>query len=51
MTYTVYGREVTCDDCGSDNIVERTRTEYTDYGGAYEYAVAVCQTCGWEVSL
>ena len=51
MTYTVYGREVTCDDCGSDNTVGRARTEYTDYGGAYEYRVAVCQTCGAEVSL
>jgi len=51
MTYTLYGREVTCDECGSDNTVARTRTEYTDYGGAYEYQVAVCQTCGAEESL
>jgi len=51
MTVTVYGREVTCGECGSDNTVERTRWEYTDYGGEYEYRVAVCQTCGAEVSL
>ena len=51
MTVTVYGSEVTCEDCGSSNLTERQRTEYTDYGGSYHYAVAVCQTCGWEVSL
>jgi len=51
MTYTLYGREVTCEECGSENTVERTRTEYTDYGGAYEYRVALCLTCGAEVSL
>jgi len=51
MTVNVYGHEVTCDDCGSDNTVERTRYQVTDYGGEYEYQAAVCLTCGWEESL
>ena len=51
MTMNVYGRDVTCDDCGSDNTVERTRYQYLDYGGETEYQAAVCLTCGWEVSL
>jgi len=51
MTVIVYGREVTCEDCGSDNTVERTRYGYSDYGGQFEYQAAVCQRCGWEGSL
>ena len=51
MTVNVYGRDVTCDDCGSDNTVERTRYQYLDYGGETEYQAAVCLTCGWEVPL
>jgi len=51
MTLTVYGNEVHCDDCGSDNTVEKQRTQHLETLGETTYPVVVCQTCGWEESL
>jgi len=50
MTVTVYGEEVHCDECGSDDTVEcelRTATEH----GIIEYPAVVCRDCGWSRSL
>lgn len=50
MTVTVYGEPVHCDECGSDNTVEREREMVLD-GRTTTYPAAVCLTCGWERSL
>jgi len=46
MTATVYGNEITCDDCGSDNTVEKTLT-----GSHGDYPAVVCLRCNWSRSL
>jgi len=51
MTLKVYGQDVICKDCGSDNTVEQTRHTYLDATGHSTYPVVVCLTCGWEDSL
>lgn len=51
MTVTVYGEEIHCEDCGSDNTVEQRRTMHLQYSGETTYPVVVCQECGWERSL
>jgi len=51
MTFKLYGESVTCDECGSDNTVEQSRTQHLSTLGETEYPVVVCRTCGWERSL
>jgi predicted nucleic-acid-binding Zn-ribbon protein len=50
MTVTVYGEPVHCDECGSDNTVERELRTATEHG-VIEYPAAVCLACGWSRSL
>jgi len=51
MTLKVYGEEIHCEECGSENTVEKRRTMHLDSTGETTYPVVVCQTCGWEESL
>lgn len=51
MTVTVYGEKIHCEECGSDNTVEREREMYLETTGHTTYPAVVCQTCGWERSL
>lgn len=51
MTVTVYGEEIHCEECGSDNTVERERTMALNGGRETTYPAVVCLTCGWERSL
>jgi C4-type Zn-finger protein len=47
----LYGEKLECEDCGSDNTVEKTRTMNLPTLGETDYPALVCQTCGWERSL
>lgn len=47
----LYGKTVTCTACGSNNVVERWRESTLPSGVTSEYPVAVCLTCGGEMSL
>ena len=51
MTVEVYGEPIHCDECGSDNTVERQRTMTLKSGIETTYPAVVCLTCGWEQSL
>ena len=51
MTLQVYGQDVECGECGSDNTVEKERTQHLPLTGETSYQVVVCLACGWEKSL
>jgi len=51
MALKIYGNEIHCEECGSDNTVEKTRKMHLEFTGETTYRAVVCQTCGWEHSL
>ena len=51
MTLEVYGDPVECEECGSDNTVEKQRTQHLPTLGETTYPAVVCRACGWERSL